>query len=39
MFIFWGYNIEDSEWLKAEIERQGREKYIAGEYKLGKLWR
>ena len=37
MFISWGYNIQDSEYLRAEIERQGREKYIAGEYVLGKL--
>ena len=37
MFISWGYDIEDSEWLRAEIERQGREKYVAGEYVLGKL--
>ena len=37
MFISWGYSIDDSEWLRAEIERQGREKYIAGEYTLGKL--
>ena len=37
MFIAWGYNIEDSEWLRAEIEKQGLEKYIAGEYTLGIL--
>ena len=37
MFISWGYNIKDSEWLRAEIEKQGLEKYIAGEYTLGKL--
>ncbi len=37
LFIEWGYTAEDSEWLKAEIERQAREKYISGDYKLGKL--
>ena len=37
MFISWGYNINDSEWLRSEIEKQGLEKYIAGDYTLGKL--
>ena len=37
LFEEWGYTAKDSEWLKAEIERQAREKYISGEYKLGKL--
>lgn len=32
-----GYAVEDARWLQAEIERQAREKYIAGEYELGKL--
>ena len=26
-----------AKWLQAEIERQAREKYVAGDYKLGKL--
>ncbi len=35
LFEKWGYNINDAKWLQEEIERQGREKYIAGEYTLG----
>ena len=37
LFKEWGYTAEDADWLKAEIERQGREKYISGDYQLGKL--
>lgn len=37
LFKEWGYSVEDARWLQAEIERQGREKYAAGEYSLGKL--
>lgn len=37
MFESWGYNIADSQWLKAEIEKQGLEKYIAGQYTLHAL--
>lgn len=37
LFEKWGYSIDDSKWLQAEIERQGREKYIAGDYTLGVL--
>lgn len=37
LFKEWGYTAEDSEWLKAEIERQACEKYISGDYKSGKL--
>ncbi len=37
MFRSWGYSIEDSQWLKEEIEKQGLEKYTAGEYTLGRL--
>lgn len=37
MFKDWGYSIKDSEWLRKEIERQGLEKYIAGQYALGEL--
>ena len=32
-----GYTVEDARWLQAEIERQAREKYISGEYTLGRL--
>ena len=37
LFIEWGYTVEDARWLQAEIERQAREKYISGEYALGRL--
>ena len=37
MFESWGYSIEDSEWLRQEIKKQGLEKYVAGEYMLGVL--
>ena len=37
MFEQWGYAVEDAKWLQAEMERQAREKYINGEYTLGKL--
>ena len=37
MFNLWGCTIEDSHWLKSEIEQQGLEKYIAGQYTLNKL--
>ena len=37
MFKSWGYSISDSEWLRKELERQGLEKYIAGQYTLGRL--
>ena len=33
-FEDWGYNIGDSENLKEEFERQAKEKYANGEYKL-----
>lgn len=36
-FESWGYTIADSQWLKDEIERQAQEKYISGQYTLGKL--
>ena len=29
--------MEDSKWLQGEIEKQGLNKYISGDYKLGKL--
>ncbi len=37
LFEGWGYTIEDSMWLKEEFERQAREKYLKGDYILGKL--
>lgn len=37
LFKQWGYTVEDARWLQAEIERQGLEKYLSGEYILGKL--
>lgn len=37
LFKEWGYTIDDARWLQAEIERQAKEKYIAGKYTLGKL--
>lgn len=37
LFREWGYTADDAAWLQAEVERQAREKYIAGEYTLGKL--
>lgn len=37
MLSSWGYTVDDANWLQIEIERQAREKYISGEYSLGKL--
>lgn len=37
LFAQWGYTVENAKWLQAEMERQAREKYIAGEYTLGRL--
>ena len=37
LFAQWGYTVEDAAWLQAEIERQGLEKYLAGDYQLGVL--
>lgn len=37
LFKEWGYTVEDAAWLQTEMERQAREKYISGEYTLGKL--
>lgn len=37
LFAQWGYTVDDSMWLKAEMEHQAREKYISGKYELGKL--
>lgn len=32
-----GFTINDSEYLKSEFDRQAKEKYISGDYTLGKL--
>ena len=37
MFESWGYTIGDAEWMQKTIERQGIEKYVRGDYKLGVL--
>ena len=37
MFESWGYYIGDASRLRAEVERQGLEKYIAGDYTIGLL--
>ena len=37
LFQAWGYSVEDARWLQTEMERQAREKYIAGAYSLGRL--
>ena len=37
LFKSWGYSVEDSKYLKSEIEKQALEKYINGDYILGKL--
>ena len=37
LFRLWGYTEADALWLKEEIERQGLENYLAGNYMLNKL--
>ena len=37
MLNSWGYTVSDSVWLKKEVEKQGLEQYIRGEYELGRL--
>lgn len=37
MFKSWGYDVNDSAYLKSEVEKQGLKKYILGDYKLGLL--
>ncbi len=37
LFAQWGYTVEDARWLQAEMERQALEKYLTGDYSLGKL--
>lgn len=36
-FESWGYSVSDSTWLKNQIEKQALEKYLSGDYTLGKL--
>ena len=33
----WGYTVDDARRLQAEIGRQARERYVSGQYELGKL--
>ncbi len=37
LFEQWGYTSEDAKWLQEEMEWQAREKYLVGEYRLGRL--
>lgn len=37
LFAQWGYTVVDAQWLQAEMDRQAKEKYLAGEYTLGRL--
>ena len=37
LFESWGYSVADAEWLQKEFEKQALEKYVGGEYTLGKL--
>ena len=37
LFNEWGYSVDDAYWLQAEFERQAQEKYLSGNYVLGKL--
>lgn len=37
LFYSWGYDVNDSNYLKKQIEKQGLEKYLSGDYKLGVL--
>ena len=36
-FHEWGYTVTDTRWLQDEMERQAREKYLSGDYMLGRL--
>jgi len=36
-FERWGYTILDSQWLQNEIEKQGKQQYLLGNYELGTL--
>ena len=37
LFHEWGYTVVVAFWLQKEIERQAREKYVSGNYELGRL--
>lgn len=37
MLESWGYSVNDSQYLKSQIEKQGLQKYINGDYQLGML--
>ena len=37
LFQKWGYSATDAHWLQKEVERQALEKYLLGNYVLGKL--
>lgn len=37
LFNSWGYTVDDAKWLQNEIQKQGLEKYISGDYVLGQL--
>lgn len=37
LFKSWGYTALDAKWLQTEIEKQGLQKYISGNYSLGNL--
>ena len=36
-FESWGYSVSDSTWLKNQSEKQALQKYLSGDYTLGKL--
>lgn len=37
LFEQWGYTAEDAKWLQTEMEKQALEKYLLGDYSLGRL--
>ena len=37
VFAQWGYTVEDAHWLQVEMEKQAKERYVTGDYTLGKL--
>ena len=37
LFEQWGYTVDDAKWLQTEMERQAREQYVSGNYRLGRL--
>ena len=38
MFKDWGYSVSDSNYLRTEFIKQALDKYISGNYELGKLY-